>query len=102
MLKLKTLLGEIRTGDWFVTVDWKLYQFQALSFGLALAPQTFCKYMDAAMVSSSLVISSATPGSPDLLAPSLVAGPLTPPWLFPLSVPWCLFSIWDPNWFFLP
>ncbi len=72
MLTLKTIMSQIRVGDWFVTVDLKdacfhiqvirrhrkfirfafggkAYQYKALPFGLALAPRTFTKCMDAAL-----------------------------------------------------
>ncbi len=69
---LKTIMSQIRVGDWFVTVDqkytyfliqiiWqhrkflrlafggKAYQYKVLPFGLALALRTFTKCMDAAL-----------------------------------------------------
>ncbi len=72
MLTLKTIMSQIQVGDWFVTVDlkdayfhiqviwWhrkflrfafagKAYQYKVLPFGLALAPMTFTKCMDAAL-----------------------------------------------------
>ncbi len=71
MLTLKTIMSRIRVGDWFVTVNQKdayfhiqvirrhrkfvrfafggkAYQYKVLPFGLALAPRTFTKCMDAA------------------------------------------------------
>jgi hypothetical protein len=72
MLTLKAIISHIRLGDWFVTVDLKdayfhiqvvrrhrkflrfafgekAYQYRVLPFGLALAPRTFTKCMDAAL-----------------------------------------------------
>ncbi len=71
MLTLKTIMSQIQGGDWFVTIDlkdayfhiqvvrWhrkflrfafggKAYEYKVLPFGLALAPRTFTKCMDAA------------------------------------------------------
>ncbi len=72
MLKLKQILAQISPGDWFAFVDLKdtyfhiqiaphhrrflrfafkgtAYQYSVLPFGLALAPRTFSKCMDAAL-----------------------------------------------------
>ncbi len=72
MLTMKTIMSQIQGGDWFVTIDLndayfhiqvvqrhrkflrfafggKAYQNKVLSFGLALAPRTFTKCMDAAL-----------------------------------------------------
>ncbi len=72
MLTLKTIMSQIQMGDWFVTVDLKdayfhiqivrrhrkflrfaiggkAYQYKVLPLGLALAPRTFTKCMDAAL-----------------------------------------------------
>ncbi len=72
MLTLKQILAQIRSGDWFASVDLKdayfhiqiaphhrrflrfafegtAYQYSVLPFGLALAPRTFSKCMDAAL-----------------------------------------------------
>ncbi len=72
MLTLKTIMSQIQGGNWFVTIDlkhayfhiqvvrWhrkflrfafggKAYQYKVLPFGLALAPRTFTKCMDAAL-----------------------------------------------------
>ncbi len=73
MLTLKKVVSQIRSGDWFVTIDLKdayfhvsilsthrkflrfalggeAYQYQVLPFGLALSPRTFTKCVDAALV----------------------------------------------------
>ncbi len=72
MLTIKTIMSQIQKGDWFVTIDLKDayfhiqviqrhrrflqfafggkgYQYKVLPFGLALAPRTFTKCMDAAL-----------------------------------------------------
>ncbi len=72
MLTIKTIMSQIQEGDWFVTIDLKYayfhiqvvqrhrrflqfafggkaYQYNILGFGLALAPRTFTKCMDAAL-----------------------------------------------------
>ncbi len=72
MLTLKTIMSQIRVGDWFVTVDQKdayfhiqviqrhrkflhfifggkAYQYKVLPFVLALARRTFTKCMDTAL-----------------------------------------------------
>ncbi len=72
MLTLKQILAQIRPGDWFASVDLKdayfhiqiaphhrrflrfafentAYQYSVLPFGLALAPRTFSKCVDAAL-----------------------------------------------------
>ncbi len=72
MLTLKQILVQIRPGDWFASVDLKdaffhiqiapyhrwflrfdfegtAYQYSVLPFGLALAPRTFSKCIDAAL-----------------------------------------------------
>ncbi len=72
MLTIKTIMSQIQEGDWFVTIDLKdayfhiqvvqrhrrflrfafggkAYQYKVLPFGLALAPRTFTKCMDAAL-----------------------------------------------------
>ncbi len=72
MLTLKQILAQIHPGDWFASVDLKdayfhiqiaphhrrfrrftfegtAYQYSVLPFGLALAPRTFSKCMDAAL-----------------------------------------------------
>ncbi|KAL0177259.1 hypothetical protein M9458_026153, partial [Cirrhinus mrigala] len=73
MLTLKQVVSQIRSEDWFVTIDLKdayfhvsilpqhrkflrfafrgeAYQYQVLPFGLALSPRTFTKCVDAALV----------------------------------------------------
>ncbi|KAL0204651.1 hypothetical protein M9458_002669, partial [Cirrhinus mrigala] len=73
MLNLKQILSHIRPGDWFISLDLKdayfhiqiaahhrrflrfafegvAYQYTVLPFGLSLAPRTFTKCMDAALV----------------------------------------------------
>ncbi len=72
MLTIKTIMSQVQEGDWFVTIDLKdayfhiqvvqrhrrflqfafggkAYQYKVLPFGLALAPRTFMKCMDAAL-----------------------------------------------------
>ncbi len=72
MVTLKQILAQIRPGDWFASVDLKdayfhiqiaphhrrflrfafentAYQYSVLPFGLALAPRTFSKCVDAAL-----------------------------------------------------
>ncbi len=72
MLTLKTIMSQIQEGDWFVTIDLKeayfhiqvvrphtkflrfafggkAYQYKVLPFGLALAPRTFTKCIDAVL-----------------------------------------------------
>ncbi len=72
MLTMKTIMSQIKGGDWFVTIELKdayfhiqvvqrhrrllrfafggkAYQYKVLPFGLALAPRTFTKCMDAAL-----------------------------------------------------
>ncbi len=72
MIMLKQILAQIRPGDWFASVDLKeayfhiqiaphhrrflrfafegtAYQYSVLPFGLALAPRTFSKCVDAAL-----------------------------------------------------
>ncbi len=72
MLTMKTIMSQIQGGDWFVTIDLKdayfhiqvvqrhrrflrfafrgkAYQYKVLPFGVALAPRTFTKCMDAAL-----------------------------------------------------
>ncbi|GAA6098881.1 uncharacterized protein LOC116675969, partial [Tachysurus ichikawai] len=72
MLTLKEVVTQIRSGDWFVTIDLedtyfhisilpahrrflsfafggKAYQYRVLPFGLALLPRTFTKCIDAAL-----------------------------------------------------
>ncbi|MGL5565083.1 MAG: reverse transcriptase domain-containing protein, partial [Plesiomonas sp.] len=72
MLTLKSILNQIRQGDWFVTIDLKdayfhiqvvkkhtrflrfafegkAFQYRVLPFGLALAPRTFTKCVDTAL-----------------------------------------------------
>ncbi len=72
MLTIKSIMSQIQEGDWFVTIDLKDayfhiqvvqrhrrflqfafggkgYQYKVLPFGLALAPRTFTKCMDAAL-----------------------------------------------------
>ncbi len=72
MLTMKTIMSQVQGGDWFVTIDLKdayfhiqvvqrhrrflrfafggkAYQYKVLPFGLALAPRTFTKCMDAAL-----------------------------------------------------
>ncbi|XP_060741844.1 uncharacterized protein LOC132856323 [Tachysurus vachellii] len=72
MLTLKVIVSQIRSEDWFVTIDLKdayfhisilpehrkflrfafggeAYQYRVLPFGLALSPRTFTKCMDAAL-----------------------------------------------------
>ncbi len=72
MLMIKTIMSQIQEGDWFVTIDLKdayfhiqivqrhrrflrfafggkAYQYKVHPFGLALAPRTFTKCMDAAL-----------------------------------------------------
>ncbi len=72
MLTMKTIMSQIQGGDWFVTIDLKdayfhiqvvqrhrrflrfafggkADQYKVLRFGLALAPRTFTKCMDAAL-----------------------------------------------------
>ncbi|KAI2650039.1 Transposon Ty3-G Gag-Pol polyprotein [Labeo rohita] len=73
MLTIKQVVSQIRSEDWFVTIDLKdayfhvsilpqhrkflrfafrgeAYQFRVLPFGLALSPRTFTKCVDAALV----------------------------------------------------
>ncbi len=73
MLTLRQIVPQIRSEDWFVTIDLKdayfhisilpchrkflrfafggkAYQYQVLPFGLALSPRTFTKCIDAALV----------------------------------------------------
>ncbi|KAL0161734.1 hypothetical protein M9458_045459, partial [Cirrhinus mrigala] len=73
MLTIKQVVSQIRSEDWFVTIDLKdayfhisilpqhrkflrfafrgkAYQYRVLPFGLALSPRTFTKCMDAALV----------------------------------------------------
>ncbi len=82
MLTLKSIFSQVQEGDWFVTVDLKdayfhiqvvqrhrkflrfvfggkAYQYKVLPFGLALAPRTFTKCMDAALAPAE------APGHPD-------------------------------------
>ncbi len=72
MLTMRTIMSQVQEGDWFVTIDLKdayfhiqvvqrhrrflrfafggkAYQYRVLPFGLALAPRTFTKCMDAAL-----------------------------------------------------
>ncbi len=72
MLMLKTIMSQIQRGDWFIIIDLKdayfhiqvvrrhmkflrfafggkAYQYKVLPFGLALAPRTFMKCMDAVL-----------------------------------------------------
>ncbi len=72
MLTMKTIMSQVQEGDWFVTIDLKdayfhiqvvqrhrrflrfafggkACQYKVLPFGLALAPRTFTKCMDAAL-----------------------------------------------------
>ncbi|XP_048024136.1 LOW QUALITY PROTEIN: uncharacterized protein LOC125253920 [Megalobrama amblycephala] len=72
MLTLRQIVSQIRSEDWFVTIDLKdayfhisilphhrkflrfafggkVYQYRVLPFGLALSPRTFTKCMDAAL-----------------------------------------------------
>ncbi|KAI2655478.1 Transposon Ty3-G Gag-Pol polyprotein [Labeo rohita] len=72
MLTIKQVVSQIRSEDWFVTIDLKdayfhvsilpqhrkflrfafrgeAYQYRVLSFGLALSPRTFTKCVDAAL-----------------------------------------------------
>ncbi len=72
MLTMRTIMSQVQEGDWFVTIDLKdayfhiqvvhrhrrflrfafggkAYQYTVLPFGLALAPRTFTKCMDAAL-----------------------------------------------------
>ncbi len=72
MLTIKTIMSQVKEGDWFVTIDLKdayfhiqvvrrhrrflrfafggkAYQYKVLPFGLALTPRTFTKCMDAAL-----------------------------------------------------
>ncbi len=72
MLTIKTIMSQVQEGNWFVTIDLKdayfhiqvfqrhrrflrfafggkAYQYTVLPFGLALAPRTFTKCMDAAL-----------------------------------------------------
>ncbi len=72
MLTMRTIMSQVQEGDWFVTIDLKdayfhiqvvhrhrrflrfafggkAYQYKVLPFGLALAPRTFTKCMDAAL-----------------------------------------------------
>lgn len=79
MLMLKSILSHIQAGDWFVTINLKdgychiqiikghrkflrfafedkAYQYHVLPFGLALAPRTFTKCMDACVQSCKRVL----------------------------------------------
>ncbi|XP_016146708.1 interferon-inducible GTPase 5-like [Sinocyclocheilus grahami] len=58
MITVKQILAHIQPGDWFISVDLKdayfhiedrAYQFKVLPFGLALAPRTFMKCINAAL-----------------------------------------------------
>ncbi len=72
MLTMRTIMSQVQEEDWFVTIDLKdayfhiqvvlryrrflrfafggkAYQYKVLPFGLALAPRTFTKCMDAAL-----------------------------------------------------
>ncbi len=72
MLTMRTIMSQVQEGDWFVTIGLKdayfhiqvvhrhrrflrfafggkAYQYKVLPFGLALAPRTFTKCMDAAL-----------------------------------------------------
>ncbi len=72
MLTMRTIMSQVQEGDWFVTIDLKdayfhiqvvqrhrrflrfafggkAYQYKVLPFGLALAPRTFTKCMNAAL-----------------------------------------------------
>ncbi len=72
MLTIKTIMSQVQEGDWFVPIDLKdayfhiqvvqrhrrflrfafggkAYQYKVLPFGLALAPRTFTKCIDAAL-----------------------------------------------------
>ncbi len=72
MLTMRTIMSQVQEGDWFFTIDLKdayfhiqvvhrhrrflrfafggkAYQYKVLPFGLALAPRTFTKCMDAAL-----------------------------------------------------
>ena len=72
MLTIPIIVNQIRSEDWFVTIDLKgayfhvsilpchrrflrfafrgeAYQYRVLPFGLALSPRTFTKCMDAAL-----------------------------------------------------
>ena len=76
MLTLKQVVSQIRSEDWFVTIDLKdayfhvsilpnhrkflrfafggkAYQYRVLPFGLALSPRTFTKCVDAAAIKPS-------------------------------------------------
>ncbi|KAL0176639.1 hypothetical protein M9458_028969, partial [Cirrhinus mrigala] len=62
MLTLKQILSHVRPGDWFLSLDLKdarflrfafegvAYQYTVLPFGLSLAPRTFTKCMDTALL----------------------------------------------------
>ncbi len=73
MLTLRQIVSQIRSEDWFVTIDFKdayfqisirpchskflrfafggkAYQYRVLPFGLALSPRTFTKCVDAALI----------------------------------------------------
>ncbi|KAL0172117.1 hypothetical protein M9458_032428, partial [Cirrhinus mrigala] len=66
MLTVKQVVSQIRSEDWFVTIDLKdtyfhvsilpqhrkgeAYQYRVLPFGLALSPRTFTKCVDTALV----------------------------------------------------
>ncbi len=77
MLTVKQVVSQIRSEDWFVTIDLKdayfhvsilpshrkflrfvfrgkAYQYRVLPFGLTLSPQTFTKCVDAALASLRL------------------------------------------------
>ncbi|MGL4249587.1 MAG: reverse transcriptase domain-containing protein, partial [Aeromonas sp.] len=72
MLTLKSIIAQVRAGDWFISIDLKdayfhvqvvqrhrkflrfafegkVFQYKVLPFGLALAPRTFTKCVDAAL-----------------------------------------------------
>ncbi len=85
MLTMRTIMSQVQEGDWFVTIDLKdayfhiqvvqrhrrflrfafrgkAYQYKVLPFGLALAPRTFTKCMDAALAPFTVLLTVPASG----------------------------------------